>query len=214
MAKIYAVRHAESIANTKGIYQGQSFNTDLSELGKRQALLLAKRLCEYNIQKIITSPLKRAMQTAKPAAVLTAADVEICKDIIETNHGDWEGKNKLWVRQNYPDIYKKWQEAPGEVVFPQGEAFIDTVNRVEKFIKRRNWKANTLVVTHDNIIRIMICLAQRCAINDLWKCSLESAAISTFNIKGVNGKKELTVVDINDVNHLKEDRADLTCHAF
>ena len=40
MAKIYLIRHGESIANTLSIYQGQTYDTDLSPLGNRQVYAL------------------------------------------------------------------------------------------------------------------------------------------------------------------------------
>jgi broad specificity phosphatase PhoE len=214
MAKIIVVRHAESIANTLGIYQGQTYNTDLSPLGKKQALALAKKLYDYEINKILVSPLKRTMQTANPVAVLTEAKVELSKEILETNHGLWEGKNKDWIKINFPEVYEKWLSYPGEAVFPQGEAFIDTVNRVEKFLFRKEWIGTNLVVTHDNIIRIMICLAQRRAVNDLWKFDLEPAAINIFEMLGVNGRKSLRVIELNNCEHLKSNRAKVFMHAL
>jgi len=61
---IIVVRHAESVANTEGIYQGQTYDTDLSELGKKQTKALANRLNDLELRKIITSPLKRTYKTA------------------------------------------------------------------------------------------------------------------------------------------------------
>src|SRR3989344_1356654 len=54
---IVVVSHAESIGNSEGIFQGQTFDSDLSELGKKQAKALAKRLKIFGARKIITSPL-------------------------------------------------------------------------------------------------------------------------------------------------------------
>lgn len=56
MAKIFFIRHAESIANTQGIYQGQTYDTPLSPLGVRQARLLAQRLARENLSFVIASP--------------------------------------------------------------------------------------------------------------------------------------------------------------
>jgi probable phosphoglycerate mutase len=214
MARIIAVRHAESVANTKGIYQGQTYDTDLSLLGKKQALALAKTLYKHKVQKIFVSPLKRTMQTAKPIIELSGAKVVIAKELIETNHGLWEGKDKDWIRNNYQEIYKKWLTFPYGTAFPDGESFIDTVGRVKEFIMKRDWNGTNLFVTHDNIVRIIVCLACGSAINNMWKIIIEPAAINTFYIKGINGIKKLEVVEINLTNHIETFRANTTTHAL
>ena len=117
---IIVVRHAESVANTEGIYQGQTYDTDLSELGKKQTKALANRLNDLELRKIITSPLKRTYKTAEAVASEIGCDVEINEMIIETNHGVWEGKPKSWITQNFPDIHELWQRKPSEVIFPEG----------------------------------------------------------------------------------------------
>src|SRR3990167_7819914 len=102
---IVIIRHAESVSNAQGIYQGQTHDTGLSLLGKKQAKALAKRLKIFGVRKIITSPLKRTHQTALAVADETGCKIVVDKTIIETNHGVWEGKHKDWIAQNFTDIY-------------------------------------------------------------------------------------------------------------
>ena len=49
MTKIYLVRHAESLANAQGIYQGQTYDTPLSNLGKKQAAALLRVSKEFTL---------------------------------------------------------------------------------------------------------------------------------------------------------------------
>ncbi len=65
---IYFVRHGESEANARGIFAGQRENSPLTEEGREQARLTAQRLktrTKAHIDKIVSSPLKRAQETAK-----------------------------------------------------------------------------------------------------------------------------------------------------
>ena len=130
MAKIYLVQHAESIANTKGIYQGQTYNTGLSLLGKKQAKSLALKFAKIPIAKIITSPLLRTRETALVVSKLNGAGIFLEEAIIETNHGKWEGEKKAAIVRTWRKIYKNWLDNPPGVKFPGGEAFLYTQKRV------------------------------------------------------------------------------------
>jgi broad specificity phosphatase PhoE len=214
MAKIIVARHAESIANTKGIYQGQTYDTGLSSLGKKQAKQLAKAVEKHSITKIISSPLKRTSQTAEVVAKKLNLGVEYKRDIIETNHGDWEGKRKSWIEKYFKEEYEIWKKAPSMCIFPNGESFKDTINRVKNYIFNNCWKGNTLIVTHDNIVRIMVAIATKRPIDDLWQLNIEPATITVFSIKGINGRKELKCELVNENNHLREFESDVFMHAL
>lgn len=211
---IIVVRHAESIANIKGIYQGQTYDTGLSELGKKQAKALAERLKVFGVRRIITSPLKRALQTAEVIANKTNCEVEISKAIIETNHGVWEGRPKDWVSQNFPDIHSLWREKPSEVIFPGGEAFMDTIQRTLNFLENTDFEPNTVVITHDNILRVMISLISNSDIDKMWEIPLETAALNFFEVNKINGKNVFRIVKLNDVKHLGALRNDIKIHAL
>lgn len=213
-AKLMVVRHAESLANTKGIYQGQSYDTDLSPLGVKQAKALAKRLKEFEVSRIISSPLKRAYQTALEVSKLFDCQIEINNLVMEANHGDWEGKDKDWIRENYKDLYEAWFDKPSSVAFPEGEVFIDTLNRVEAFLQNSYLADGTVLVTHDNIVRIMVTLANGWTLDEIWRHDIEPASLNFFEVNKVSGKNKLKLLKLNDNNHLSGLRADLSKHAL
>ena len=211
---IIVVRHAESMANTQGIYQGQTYDTDLSELGKKQAEALAKRLKSIGVRKIITSRLKRTHQTAQTIANEVGCEIEINDMIIETNHGIWEGNHKDWIKENFSDIYELWQKKPSEVIFPEGEAFMDTVKRTLTFLESTNFETRTLVVTHDNIIRAMVSLINNFDIDKIWEIPLETASLNFFEVNKVNQKNLFRTLMLNDIEHLVGLRNDISIHAL
>jgi broad specificity phosphatase PhoE len=212
--RIIVVRHGESVANTQGIFQGQTYDTDLSELGFRQAKALAERLKELGVSKIITSPLKRTYQTALEISRTTNADIEVRNEVIETNHGVWEGKSKDWIQENYKGVYDMWMEAPSQTTFPHGEAFMDTVNRVESFIDDYELIDGAAIVAHDNVLRIITAFAKGDLIDKIWDYEIEPAALNFFEVNQVGGKNKLKLLKINDIEHLGDLRADLSNHAL
>ncbi len=74
---LYIIRHGDPI------YSPDS----LTELGKIQAASVAKRLSAHGIDKIFSSPLKRAIQTAEPTSILTKKEIMI---------EDWMSEHLAW----------------------------------------------------------------------------------------------------------------------
>ncbi len=215
MAKIYLVRHAESVANAKGIYQGQTYDEGLSDLGKKQVHTLLKYFKDMNVEEILSSPLRRCYETAEVIADELGLDVETDNNLIETNHGSWEGKSKLWIEKNSTDLYNLWLDKPSEVVFPKGEPFSRTIERVGQFLDDYLWgKSPTVVVTHDNIIRIMLCLSKGIEMNDMWEIDLDSAGITILDVKEGFYGRYYRVVKINEVAHLGRLKSNLKKQAL
>jgi len=65
MARLYMVRHGRAAASF-----GESMDPGLDELGREQARVTAKRLESFGPLPIVSSPLKRAQETAAPLAHL------------------------------------------------------------------------------------------------------------------------------------------------
>ena len=212
--RVIIVRHAESVANGSGIYQGQSYDRDLSTLGRKQAVALAKRLSPLTIAKIISSPLKRSYQTALEISKLTNIEIQIAPLIMETNHGAWEGMSKENIKREYKNLHEMWLRQPSRVSFPGGESFMDTVRRVETFLESGELTDGSVVVSHDNIVRIIACKALGFPYDDIWRHEIEPAAINVFELMKAGGRVKLRGVAINDVTHLYGIRADTNKHAL
>lgn len=63
MSEFYFIRHGQTDWNAKGLWQG-STDTDLNDTGRAQAQAAILHLSDLGITRIITSPLKRCVQTA------------------------------------------------------------------------------------------------------------------------------------------------------
>jgi probable phosphoglycerate mutase len=80
MKRLYFVRHGQSQANVDRVFAGQ-MDTPLTKLGREQAELAASQAKGLGIDHIISSPLSRALDTAK----IIAAVIGYPADKIETN---------------------------------------------------------------------------------------------------------------------------------
>lgn len=118
----YIFRHGETDCNREGRWQGCGIDMDLNDTGRRQAEELSKRLAPLNLQVICSSPLKRALQTARIVAGLNNIPIEIIPDLREGCFGEAEGLLKTEIERRWPDIFTAWYapEPDMSVGFPGG----------------------------------------------------------------------------------------------
>ena len=159
------IRHGESEANVLAKNNGGfccgRWDCDLTEKGKEQAKRLRGCADIKDADAVFCSPLKRSRQTA---AGFTDNDVIIDDRITERTLGDFDGKwNYDLIRINE---YKKYFNKDLKDTFrgsftartPNGESYVDVVNRVTSFIKEisgKNYK-KVVVVSHVIAIRCML----------------------------------------------------------
>lgn len=149
MTKIYIVRHGKTDFNEQGRYLGKT-DISINAGGEQQAKDLAKNIKNLNIDIVISSPLKRAMETAE---IIKPNNLEIIADsaFIERSAGVYEGLTKDEAKEKYPDLYKKnitkkFNDAP-----TNGETIADVQNRIFEGlnkIKKNHQGKNILIVTH------------------------------------------------------------------
>lgn len=145
--KILLTRHGQTDWNVLGKIQGCT-DTELNQTGIEQAKIAREKLLNYDIDIIISSPLKRAKKTAE--IIGRGRDIPIIFDkrIEERYFGDFEGKtakefnfDEIW---NYK-LNKKYQNA---------ESVSELFDRVENFLdnlKEKYPNKTVLLVTHGGI---------------------------------------------------------------
>ncbi|WP_287950557.1 histidine phosphatase family protein, partial [Acidiplasma sp.] len=87
MGKYIFIRHGESNINVLGVLSGDSDVSGLTEKGMAQARRTAEQLSGIKIDGIISSPLKRAFETAKIIGEVLNIDVKTDERLIEVNLG-------------------------------------------------------------------------------------------------------------------------------
>ena len=182
-------------------------------MGEKQVEATVIRLRDVHITKIIASPLKRTIQTAQAIAKKHNLPVNLEPSILETNHGVWEGTNATLIRELWPDIYNDWKEHPSGVIFPRGEAFVDTYRRVHiwwvDFLENID-SGTTVVVTNDNIIRALLVNLLEKELDAIWEFNLQPTGITHIAVESGSS----TVLYINDTCHLDGLQANLAKHAL
>ena len=122
MPIIYLLRHAQSVANVKGILAGQDNSVELSKEGFQQSKELVNYLATLKINQVYCSPLTRCVQTITPFMKANPkVDFQIKSELLEMNYGEWSGKKLRSLSRD-----KRWksvQNKPSSFTFPQGESF-------------------------------------------------------------------------------------------
>jgi len=155
MSIVRIARHGETTWNAVGRYQGR-LETPLSPLGQAQALALAGALRDKGIRRIISSPLSRCVQTAVPLSVETGVPIETDPLLLEIAHGTWEGRYRDEIARSEPELFRNWREHPERVRFTGGESLQDVLDRWKLFVSRFDASVDTLLMTHDVVVRLAI----------------------------------------------------------
>ena len=178
---VLVARHGETTWNLAGRYQGR-LESELSELGKRQAAALAEAIANENpkIERIVSSPLLRCRTTAEFVAERIGVPLETDARLIEIGHGDWEGRLRDDIMREEPHNWYLWKNKPTQITFSQGDSMQKVAERWLEF-SSEPVKAPTLVVTHDAVVRSAIVLAQNRSLDDMWTVRMENAAYARFD---------------------------------
>ncbi len=140
---IYIVRHCETYWNSEGRYQGR-IDIDLNDIGINQAKNMSEKLKDIKFDKVFSSPLNRAYNTAK---IICNDKIIIDERLIERCNGDLEGKLKSECvgMVNFADINEiRFEIEPLEIFRKRIFDFFEEIQRKYK-------NKNVLVVTHAGI---------------------------------------------------------------
>ncbi len=162
---LYLARHASTL-NSPYIIQGTDNNIQLSLTGQAQAVALAKKLERFNIEKIISSKIKRAEQTAEIVGKELKIPVQYDVRLNEYNYGILTGWSKRMVD---PDMMGLFLANPAAIEF-KAEPWADAFARVGSFMAEQDYNKNTLVVTHSSILYIMMSYLENKNTFDIYSC--------------------------------------------
>lgn len=107
--RLVMLRHGQTDYNLGSRMQGQ-LDTDLSELGRAQAVAAAEVLGKLQPLLIVSSDLRRAFDTATRLAEQTGIQVRVDPRLRETHLGDWQGMTHTQIDAEVPGARLAWRE--------------------------------------------------------------------------------------------------------
>lgn len=176
---IVLARHAETGDNQAGRYIGW-LDPPLTDRGARQAASLAATLRAYCQERgatpgfVVSSDLRRALQTAQPLADVLKVPLRHDRRLREIDMGRWTGRTYSEIMASDPNPARAWYDDPTGTAPPGGETLDQLSQRVSECLlfharqvpdAARGAGPAFVAVTHGGVIRVALAMWARC---DLW----------------------------------------------
>jgi broad specificity phosphatase PhoE len=164
------VRHGRTALNATGRLVGR-LDPPLDAVGQRQAAAVGRALA--GVDRVVTSPLRRARQTAEQISDAVVVDGRW----IEVDYGDYDG---LEIGGGGEPLWEKWRLQP-DYVPPGGESLAEMVTRVvgacdELLDVARDH--DVAVVSHVSPIKAVVAWVLGAGVETAWRSHLDQGGIS------------------------------------
>src|SRR5579875_3215611 len=151
---VWLVRHAESVWNQAGLVQGQADAPGLTPSGAAHARALAEFLAGTGAAAVVSSDLRRAVETARPIAARLGATLVTDRRLRERNLGRLEGGPASLLGPELSGDTATGQVDP-DVRPAGGETLRELSARVEDWLEAVRWSPpapSFVAVTHDGVL--------------------------------------------------------------
>jgi probable phosphoglycerate mutase len=130
MLTLLLTRHGEAAQGD--VMLGGQLDVPLMPQGREEAAALARRLNGVRIDRIVSSPMLRALETAQ--IVATGRPVEVDARLRELDYGRWEGLTYAEIDAHDPELRARWEHDPAATHSPGGESGDDVAARALNFL--------------------------------------------------------------------------------
>jgi probable phosphoglycerate mutase len=202
--RIFLIRHGETDWNRIHRFQGR-IDIPLNEEGKKQAHALALALKDEPLTAIYSSPLMRAMETARFIKVFHPSTPLFEKEsLIEMDLGEFDGMEaEVWATK-YQVFFKTWRSSPASLKMPGGENLQQVQNRaidtVDHIIKLYPSGSALLLCSHNFVNRTLLCYALGKPLDKFRDIQQDPAALNLILKKEGRFCAEI----VNDVSHIRK----------
>jgi 2,3-bisphosphoglycerate-dependent phosphoglycerate mutase/probable phosphoglycerate mutase len=156
LRRLVLLRHGQTDYNLAARMQGH-LDSLLTETGLAQATAAAPAIARLTPDLLISSDLRRAVDTADVMGAATGLPVKLDPRLRETHLGDWQGRTVTEIEQDWPGAIATWRSDPAWAP-PGGESRIEVVRRSrpvveeldEQFAEGSN--STALLVAHGGLI--------------------------------------------------------------
>lgn len=182
--KLYLIRHGQTDMNKRRKYQG-SIETDLNQQGIVQAQRAAEAL-PANIDALVSSPMRRALQTAEIISTHTGIPIDVMPQFRERAFGLFEGLSKTEIKHRFPDLWKHKPLRSFDVTPPGGESVDDVLERVRQGMEEllaTHGHGQVAVVAHGFVARAIRGLTTTISRDTFFDYTLANGDCATFSVR-------------------------------
>ncbi len=210
MLNLLLTRHG--LVEPDDVMLGAHLDLPLAPEGRRQARALARRLAGLPLDRIVASPMRRALETARTVAA--GRPVETDRRLVEIDYGAWEGLTYAQMEARDPALRDAWEQDPAAVRPPGGETAAEVAARCRSFLDDQlAWAEQSagpdgppclLVAAHGSLNRILLCVALGVPPTDYRRRFTQDRANLTILRYGRDATADRArLILLNDVGHLR-----------
>lgn len=158
-ATLLLARHGRTAWHDENRYAGRT-DVPLDAGGRVQARALAAWAARARLTAVVSSPLTRAVETAGPAAAAAGLPLACDERLRELDFGRAEGLTLDELRQRDPEVVRRFEADPARHPLPGGEDPLVAAARARECLDAlAAGRGRVLVVGHNTLIRLALCLA-------------------------------------------------------
>ena len=195
MPIVHLIRHGHNDYVKKGLLAGRLPGVHLNEKGRTEVAALAEAMKDTPLKAVYSSPLDRALETARIVARLHGLQVERRPNLIETALGDWEGKSVK--RLSRERRWRQLQENPSQFRFPGGEWMVEQqarlVKEVETLWARHKIKDHFAIIGHADPLKLIVAHYLGLPLDLFQRLAMDTASVSALMIE----EKETKLLRLN-----------------
>jgi len=201
MTRIYVVRHGETQWNREEVFRGTK-DIPLNDTGKKQAEMVGLYFSHIPVNRIISSPLSRALQTALAIGKTTNIAVDTMEEFTDMNFGIWEGLALREVEERFPLDFSLWKLSPDKIRIESGETLAIVRDRISAGLANISYdrEDTVVIVTHRVICKILILYALGLGNDHFWDMKYDPGSISLLEYDN----EMYTLIFNNDTCHLDD----------
>ncbi len=198
--RLILVRHGETELNRTGRILGKS-DAPLNAAGRAQASANAAALAADLPFALYTSPLVRAVETARIVGDALGVEATPLDDLQEADAGELDGMRASEARRLYPEFYRRWEADASTARMPGGESLSQVQERAWEAVTRladEHGDGKVVAVTHDFVIRAVLCMALDMPLRSFGRLRADVGSIARLEI----GPSYAQVLSINETSQL------------
>lgn len=199
--RLILVRHGQTDWNRDYRVQGQA-DPPLNETGRAQAETIAGALKGEPIEAIYSSPLLRAIDTARTINRFHGVPLIEHPALKELDTGEADGIYFPHLAERYPDFFRQWKADAASVRWPGGESMEELQARAWKVIEGITTgppRGCIVITSHLFVLLGILCKALDLRLSNYRRLNLSIGAIS--EIEAADGRWRL--LRFNETCHLE-----------
>ena len=198
MTQFWLIRHGSTHTLDHSI-AGWTPHVPLNERGLAEVQALSARLRGSAFNRVYTSPLQRAHETAQALATQLGCDLSTREELGELRYGEWTGKSFAELEQDAR--FHSYNRFRSGTVIPEGESMLAVQARavgVLLELRAAHPEEQLLVVTHSDVIKAVIMHFLGIALDLCHRLEIAPASLTRLEL----GSDFARLLSLNDTSHL------------